>query len=41
MSQDLIARLEFTSELEKFKKVYHQTWLPCDGNCHENSVEYS
>ncbi|MFV9924644.1 MAG: hypothetical protein AB8U93_02765 [Francisella endosymbiont of Hyalomma scupense] len=41
MSQDLIAQLEFISELEKLKKVYHQTWLPCDSNRHENSVEHS
>ena len=38
MSQDLIAQLEFISELEKLKKVYLQTWLPCDGNHHENKV---
>ncbi|AJI44714.1 HD domain-containing protein [Francisella tularensis subsp. novicida] len=41
MSQDLIAQLEFISELEKLKRVYRQTWLPCDGGRHENSAEHS
>ncbi|MBK2356042.1 HD domain-containing protein [Francisella hispaniensis] len=41
MSQDLVAQLEFISELEKLKRVYRQTWLPCDGNRHENSAEHS
>ncbi|MDE4961375.1 HD domain-containing protein, partial [Francisella tularensis] len=41
MSQDLIAQLEFISELEKLKRVYCQNWLPCDGGRHENSAEHS
>ncbi|AEB28258.1 HD domain-containing protein [Francisella hispaniensis] len=41
MNQNLVAQLEFISELEKLKRIYRQTWLPCDGNCHENSAEHS
>ncbi|MDE4986386.1 HD domain-containing protein, partial [Francisella tularensis subsp. holarctica] len=41
MSQDLIAQLEFISEIEKIKRVYCQTWLPCDCGRHENSAEHS
>ena len=41
MNQNLVAQFEFISELEKLKRIYRQTWLPCDGNRRENSAEHS